>query len=45
MLQKRSLYWRESGHTEVVLWRVILQRSFYRGAHYNGGRVVMTCLM
>ena len=21
MLQKRSLYWRENGHTEVVLWR------------------------
>ena len=29
MLQKRSLYWRENGHTEVVLWRekmVISQR-------------------
>ena len=21
MLQKRSLYWWENGHTEVVLWR------------------------
>ena len=21
MLQKRSLYWRGNGHTEVVLWR------------------------
>ena len=40
MLQKRSLYWRENGHTEVVSF-MEGEWSFFRGAHFNGGRVVM----
>ena len=51
-LQKQSVYWRGNGHTEVVLWRenshvrgvvsfIEGEWSFYRGVHFNGGRVVM----
>ena len=51
-LQKQSVYWRGNGHTEVVLWRenshvrgvvsfIKGEWSFYRGVHFNGGRVVM----
>ena len=39
MLQKRSLYWRENGESEVVSWRE--NGPCYRGGQFNGGRIVM----
>ena len=52
MLQKRSLYWIENGHTEVALWtenghftEVLTlmegQWSCYGGGQFKGGRMVM----
>ena len=52
MLQKRSLYWKVNGHTEVVFWREnghvtvvvsLMERewSCYGGGQFNGGRMIM----
>ena len=52
MLQKRSLYWRENGDTEVVSWREnghvtevasLMEGKWfcYKGGLFNGGGMVM----
>ena len=41
MLQKRSLYWRENGDTEVVSWTENGQFNGGKMVLFNGGGMVM----
>ena len=52
MLQKRSLYWRENGESDVVSWRKnghvtevasLMEGKWfcYKGGLFNGGGMVM----
>ena len=41
MLQKWSLYWRENGHVTDVVSFMEGERSFYRGAHFNGHMYIL----